>query len=87
MSEQEQEREGFREPEAEVEGHTLRGSRSRGEAEAPEGTGERSEESNEADVEGHRIKFNRGEAEASEGTGERSEESNEADVEGHRFKF
>ncbi|MDQ3875401.1 MAG: hypothetical protein M3322_07660 [Actinomycetota bacterium] len=56
MSEQERERIAREPEEADVEAH--RGTYVRGEGEAPEGAGERSEESDEpdADVEGHGFK-------------------------------
>ena len=47
----EQEREGLEPSDEDVEGHVIR----RGDAEAPEGAGERGEESDEPDVEGHRF--------------------------------
>jgi hypothetical protein len=50
MSEQERERIAREPEEADVEGHGIR----RGEGEAPPDAGERSEESDEPDVEGHR---------------------------------
>ena len=82
---EEQEREGFREPEeADVEGHWY--AKGRGEAEAPEGQGERSEESENAEVEAHGYFKGRGDAEAPEAAGERSEESDEPGGERDYFR-
>ncbi len=70
MSEQEREGWHFEPEEGDVEAQAWR----RGDAEAPEGTGEREGvkygEPEQADVEGH-MKARRGDAEAPEGTGER----------------
>jgi hypothetical protein len=85
----EQEREGTRVPrpeEADVEAHMPYRWNEAGEAvsEPPPDAGERSEESDEADVEGHRAGF-RADAEAPEDAGKRSEESDEPGGERQRW--
>jgi hypothetical protein len=72
MSEQERDLAKAAEDESGVEGHAYRWGR--GDAEAPEEAGERSEDekSDEPGVEAHAYKWNRGDAEVPEDAGEQS---------------